>query len=178
MLHSTKKPSQIGFIGRKLGKLCTIDLCERIRRKTISPTTRVSGFASRPRGANTLHPMVREEIDMGWSHGIVEGKHVGYAVRAKCEHPGCKKRIDRGLAYNPVTGNLVLVSRTGGNNVRILNGATEWEKASKRATGDHVKLTVVDRMFCSLDLVHLFLLPPEDGGYADLYLLEPIEQAA
>jgi len=61
---------------------------------------------------------------------------------------------------------------------RILNGATEWEKASKRATGEHVKLTVVDRMFCSLDLVHLFLLPPEDGGYADLYLLEPLEQAA
>lgn len=36
---------------------------------------------------------------MGWSHGIVEGKHVGYAVRAKCEHPGCEKRIDRGMAY-------------------------------------------------------------------------------
>ena len=40
-----------------------------------------------------------KELDMGWSHGIVEGKNVGYAVRAKCEHPGCGKRIDRGLAY-------------------------------------------------------------------------------
>ena len=31
---------------------------------------------------------------------------------------------ERGLAYNPITGNLVLVSRAGGNNIRILNGAT------------------------------------------------------
>ena len=36
---------------------------------------------------------------MGWSHGIVEGKRVGYGVRAKCEHPGCNARIDRGLAF-------------------------------------------------------------------------------
>ena len=43
--------------------------------------------------------LVREEIDMGWSHGIVEGKHVGYGVRAKCEHPGCNAKIGRGLAY-------------------------------------------------------------------------------
>ena len=31
---------------------------------------------------------------------------------------------ERGLAYNPVTGNLLLVSRSGGNNVRILDSAT------------------------------------------------------
>jgi len=36
---------------------------------------------------------------MSWAKGIVEGKHVGYAVNAMCEHPGCKKRINRGLAY-------------------------------------------------------------------------------
>ena len=37
-------------------------------------------------------------------------------------------RTERGLAYNPVTGNLVLVSRANvagvGNNIRILSGAT------------------------------------------------------
>jgi len=29
---------------------------------------------------------------------------------------------ERGLAYNPTTGNLLLVSRSGGNNIRILDG--------------------------------------------------------
>jgi hypothetical protein len=36
---------------------------------------------------------------MGWSKGIVNGKTVGYSVNATCEHPGCKTKIDRGLAY-------------------------------------------------------------------------------
>jgi hypothetical protein len=35
---------------------------------------------------------------MGWSRGIVEGKTVGYSVNARCEHPGCKAGITRGLA--------------------------------------------------------------------------------
>ena len=34
---------------------------------------------------------------------------------------------ERGMAYNPATGNLVLVSRAGGNNVRILSGSTGAE---------------------------------------------------
>jgi hypothetical protein len=42
---------------------------------------------------------------------------------------------ERGLAYNPVTGNLVLVSRTGGNNVRILNGATGADLGGLDLTG-------------------------------------------
>jgi hypothetical protein len=42
---------------------------------------------------------------------------------------------ERGLAYNPVTGNLVLVSRTGGNNVRILNGATGADLGGLNLTG-------------------------------------------
>lgn len=36
---------------------------------------------------------------MGWSYGIVNGRKVGYAVRAKCDKKGCKEKIDRGLAY-------------------------------------------------------------------------------
>jgi len=42
---------------------------------------------------------------------------------------------ERGMAYNPVTGNLVLVSRTGGNNVRILNGATGADLGGLDLTG-------------------------------------------
>ena len=36
---------------------------------------------------------------MGWSYGIVNGRKVGYAVRATCDKRGCKEKIDRGLAY-------------------------------------------------------------------------------
>ncbi|MBM3960962.1 MAG: hypothetical protein FJ306_03550 [Planctomycetes bacterium] len=42
---------------------------------------------------------------------------------------------ERGLAYNPVTGNLVLVSRTGGNNVRILDGASGADLGGLDLTG-------------------------------------------
>lgn len=37
---------------------------------------------------------------------------------------------ERGLAYNPVTGNLILVSRSGGNNIRILDGLTGVDKGA------------------------------------------------
>jgi len=36
---------------------------------------------------------------MGWASGKIDGKHVGYAVEDTCNHPGCTKHIDRGLAY-------------------------------------------------------------------------------
>jgi hypothetical protein len=36
---------------------------------------------------------------MGWGHGIVDGRHVGYNIRATCDYPKCKTKIDRGLAY-------------------------------------------------------------------------------
>lgn len=36
---------------------------------------------------------------MGWGHGIIDGKEVGYGVEAVCEHSGCDEAIDRGLAY-------------------------------------------------------------------------------
>lgn len=42
---------------------------------------------------------------------------------------------ERGLAYNPVTGNLVLASRAGGNNVRILDGITGADLGGLDATG-------------------------------------------
>ena len=61
---------------------------------------------------------------------------------------------------------------------RILNGPSDTELEKGRATGKHVKLSTLDRLLCKLDMVHLFLLPPDQGGYADLYLLEPLEAAA
>lgn len=38
---------------------------------------------------------------MGWSLGYDENwkRHIGYGVPAECDHPACKERIDRGLAY-------------------------------------------------------------------------------
>lgn len=36
---------------------------------------------------------------MGWGSGIVGGKEVGYNVEAVCDYPGCKVKIDRGVAY-------------------------------------------------------------------------------
>lgn len=38
---------------------------------------------------------------MGWSLGYDSNwrRWIGYGVPAYCDHPGCNKRIDRGLAY-------------------------------------------------------------------------------
>lgn len=38
---------------------------------------------------------------MGWAHCGTDnkGREIGYGVSAKCDHPGCKAKIDRGLAY-------------------------------------------------------------------------------
>lgn len=42
---------------------------------------------------------------------------------------------ERGFAYNPVTGNLVLVSRTGGTNIKVLNGSTGADLGTLVSTG-------------------------------------------
>lgn len=38
---------------------------------------------------------------MGWANCGEDsrGRPIGYAHTAKCDHPGCKKEIDRGLSY-------------------------------------------------------------------------------
>ena len=38
---------------------------------------------------------------MGWAHcgEDSDGRPIGYAVEATCDHPGCDERIDRGLSY-------------------------------------------------------------------------------
>ena len=42
---------------------------------------------------------------------------------------------ERGFAYNPVTNNLVLVSRTGGTNVRVLDGISGADLGGLNVTG-------------------------------------------
>lgn len=38
---------------------------------------------------------------MGWAYcgQDDQGRDIGYAIAATCDHPGCKAEIDRGLAY-------------------------------------------------------------------------------
>lgn len=36
---------------------------------------------------------------MGWAVGEHEWRDVGYGVPAQCDHPRCRRKIDRGLAY-------------------------------------------------------------------------------
>jgi hypothetical protein len=38
---------------------------------------------------------------MGWAgpFELPDGRLVGYAVEAECDHPDCDRMIDRGLAY-------------------------------------------------------------------------------
>ncbi|MCA8977698.1 MAG: DUF4623 domain-containing protein [Planctomycetes bacterium] len=42
---------------------------------------------------------------------------------------------ERGLSFNPVTGNLVLVSRAGGNHIRVLSGSTGADLGGLDPTG-------------------------------------------
>jgi hypothetical protein len=36
---------------------------------------------------------------MGWGHGELDGREVGYAVTAECDNATCTSKIDRGLGY-------------------------------------------------------------------------------
>ena len=38
---------------------------------------------------------------MGWDYcgKDRDGREIGYAIEAICDHPGCKAKIDRGLSY-------------------------------------------------------------------------------
>ncbi len=42
---------------------------------------------------------------MGWSVGERNGRDIGYGVPAYCDHPGCYRWIDRGLAHLCGDGN-------------------------------------------------------------------------
>lgn len=63
---------------------------------------------------------------------------------------------------------------------RVVYGPSRSEIEQSRATGEHVTLKIVDRLFCAMNCVHLFVLPAEQGGFADVYLsgLDQLEEAA
>jgi len=59
--------------------------------------------------------------------------------------------LERGFAYNPVTGNLILCSRAGGPNLRILNGATGADLGGLDVTGLAGGTFVVNMVDCAAD---------------------------
>lgn len=59
--------------------------------------------------------------------------------------------LERGLAYNPATGNLILCSRNGGPNLRILNGATGTDLGGLDTTGLTGGTFVVNMVDCAAD---------------------------
>lgn len=64
----------------------------------------------------------------------------------------------RGLAYNPATGNVILVSRAGGNKIVVLDGTTGAEKHLLRTT-DSADVSVITGGTLALDMVGV----SEDG---------------
>ena len=37
---------------------------------------------------------------MGYAYcGVLDGREIGYAIKAECDHPSCHTKIDRGMAY-------------------------------------------------------------------------------
>ncbi len=40
--------------------------------------------------------------------------------------------------------------------------------------GKYLTLDIVDRLFCGMECVHLFHVPAEEGGFADVYLHESV----
>ncbi len=64
---------------------------------------------------------------------------------------------------------------------RIMHGPSEYERARDRSKsntnrtkkestyGTNVSHASVDKLFCAMGMLHLYHLPPEEGGFADLY---------
>jgi Domain of unknown function (DUF4623) len=58
---------------------------------------------------------------------------------------------ERGFAYNPTTGNLILVSRNGGSNIRVLSGATGSDLGGLDATGITGGTFTINQADCAAD---------------------------
>lgn len=95
--------------------------------RPISLVIVLSAFAvTVSQGASTLVPMTTFGGGDGWRapNEILSGDTAGTATGSNYNYLGTGS-LERGLAYNPATGNLVLVSRsTAGNGIRVLNGTT------------------------------------------------------
>lgn len=83
-------------------------------------------LAASSSSAATLSPMATFGGGDGWRapNEIVTGDTAGTATGSNYNYLQAGS-LERGLAYNPTTGNLVLVSRSAsGNGIRLLNGTT------------------------------------------------------
>lgn len=58
---------------------------------------------------------------------------------------------ERGMAYNPATGNLILASRNGGPNIRVLSGTTGADLGGLDATGITGGTFVINQVDCAAD---------------------------
>ena len=87
-----------------------------------------AGLAS-PAFSQTLVPL-NSFGTAGWrAPGVVlAGDAAGTATGSTYNFLGTGNN-ERGMAYNPATGNLILVSRNGGPNVRVLSGVTGVDTA-------------------------------------------------
>lgn len=90
---------------------------------------------------------------MGWSLGYDDNwqRDIGYGVPALCDHPSCKKEIDRGLAYvcgsQPYGGDLgcglffcddhlnIGIERKG-QLVSLCNKCEQYKQPYKKIKGD------------------------------------------
>ena len=109
----------------------------------------------------------------------------------KHTYPFPRERVARVLEewaerWNAEKGNFegkgaleALSSRTGLSPrlvYRVRYGASD----SERGEGEQLSWNVVDKLFCAIGCVHLVALPPEQGGFSDIYFhgLDRLEDAA
>jgi len=88
--------------------------------------TAIIGFTGSGRAQSTLTALTTFGGGDGWRapFEVLSGDTAGTAGGSGYNYLGVDN-LERGMAYNPVTGNLVIVSRsTAGNGIRLLNGTT------------------------------------------------------
>lgn len=70
-----------------------------------------------------------EELLMGWGNcgADSKGRPIGYCHAARCDYPGCRTRIDRGLAY--ACGGMHGTSTLGGD------GSIDWDANHESCEG-------------------------------------------
>jgi len=83
-----------------------------------------------------------------------------------------------GRADDKYGGALAVLSARSGVNPRVINrilhGPSPSELDKHNATGEWVTLRIVDKLFCAMNCIHLFPLPPERGGFSDVYFHESV----
>lgn len=99
---------------------------------------------------------------MGWANcgKDSKGRDIGYAHAAKCDHPGCKTRIDRGLAH-----------ACGG-----MHGAGSGSfECEGYFCPDHLKSVTLDALhveqqcyFCNAEMIAWMRTHPEDFSPEEL----------